>query len=252
MIRIKNITKSFGQNKVLDDVSFDINQGDIVAIIGPSGTGKSTLLRCINNLANADQGIVEFEGFKINLSNYKKRELLELRKRTSMVFQQFNLFSKKTAKKNVMEGLEIVKKIKHNEASEKADDMLKKVKMYERKDFYPRHLSGGQQQRVAIARALAMEPELLLLDEPTSALDPELVGEVLEIIQKIASEGNTMLLVSHEMEFVRKVATKVIFMDGGHIIESGTADEVFEQPKEEKTKEFLLKNKVDIQAEYII
>lgn len=250
MIKIKNIKKSFGKNEVLKGINLEINKGDVVAIIGPSGTGKSTFLRCINNLEQADEGTIEFDDFSIDFKNYKKSESLTLRRKTSMVFQSFNLFSKKTALENVLEGLIVVQKIQKSKAIEIALEQLKKVRMDDRLDYYPKHLSGGQQQRVAIARALALKPELILFDEPTSALDPELVGEVLETIKQIANDGNTMIIVSHEMQFVKNVATKVIFMEKGKIIEEGTVSQIFEAPKNERTKEFLLKNNFIIPLEY--
>ena len=236
MIEVKNLTKEFGDHLVLNGINETIHKGEKVVVIGPSGSGKSTFLRCLNLLEEPTDGKIWFEGNKIT---DKKVNINLIRQKMGMVFQQFNLFQQKTALENVMEGLMIVKGLSKQEAKEIAEQQLKKVGMIERADFYPKHLSGGQQQRVAIARALAMQPELLLLDEPTSALDPELVGEVLDTIKKAAKEGNTMLLVSHEMNFVRKVADHVLFLDQGKIIESGTAEEVFEHPKQERTKQFL-------------
>ena len=234
MIEIKNISKTFKNNKVLDGIDLTINQGDVVAIIGPSGTGKSTFLRCVDRLEKPETGTITIDGETQDLAHIHGKDLTELRKKTGMVFQNFNLFSKKTALQNVMEGLIVVKKMKKEEAERIAREQLKNVGLLDHANHYPRHMSGGQQQRVAIARALAMEPKLLLLDEPTSALDPELVGEVLDTIKKAANEGYTMLLVSHEMSFVRNVATRVIFLDGGKILEDGTPREVFGNPKNER------------------
>lgn len=252
MIKIENISKNFRENKVLDDISFTIEKGQVVAIIGSSGAGKSTLLRTINLLEQPETGKLTFTDFSLDVQKKQKNEIIALRKRTAMVFQQFNLFQHKTALENVMEGLVIVKKIAKDQAEARALQELDKVGMLEQADFYPKHLSGGQKQRVALARALAMSPELLLLDEPTSALDPELVGEVLDSIKSAALEGNTMLLVSHEMSFVRKVADKILFLDNGKIIESGTPDEIFTQPKQERTKKFLASYYLERSPEYII
>jgi len=252
MIKITNIKKSFNENTVLDGISFDVKKGDVIAIIGPSGTGKSTLLRCLNYLEKADAGEIDFDGEKIDFTNITKEQISSLRKKTSMVFQQWNLFKKKTVLQNVMLGLTVVQKLPKEEARKIAIEELTKVKMADRLNYYPQHLSGGQQQRVAIARGIAMNPELILFDEPTSALDPELVGEVLETIQKLANEGNTMIIVSHEMNFVRKVATKVIFMEKGKIVESGTAEEIFSYPKNERTRQFLINNQINISPEYSI
>lgn len=252
MIEIKELTKKFDKNVILDHVNLSIQKGDVVAIIGPSGTGKSTLLRCVDLLEKPDQGTVKFDDFEMDLTKRHKKEIITLQKKLAMVFQQFNLFHKKTALENVMEGLTVVKKMDKKEAEKISIKYLEEVGMLDRAFHYPKHLSGGQQQRVAIARALAMEPELLLLDEPTSALDPELVGEVLDTIRKIAKKGYTMLLVSHEMNFVRHVATRVIFLENGKIIEDGTPDEVFENPKSQRTKEFLAKINQAPAPEYMI
>ncbi len=251
MLEIKNLSKSFHDNKVLEQVDLKIEKGDVIGIIGPSGTGKSTLLRCINQLEIPEAGQVIWKDQTIDLAK-KNKESQEFRKSTGMVFQRFYLFEKKTALENVMEGLLTVQKKSKKEAREIAERELKRVGMSAWANHYPKHLSGGQQQRVAIARALALKPELLLLDEPTSALDPELVGEVLETIKNVAAEGHTMLLVSHEMNFVRHVANKVIFLDGGHIVEYGSPKEVFTNPKNERTREFLRKMQLLNEPEYII
>ena len=239
MIQIKNVKKKFGENIVLDGIDLTIHKGDVIGIIGPSGTGKSTLLRCIDRLEKPEEGELMIDDLRVDLANAKKKELIDIKKRTAMVFQNWNLFSKKTALENVMEGLTVVKKMDKASARKAAEEQLKNVGLLDWAGHYPKHLSGGQQQRGAIARALAMEPQLLLLDEPTSALDPELVGEVLDTIKKAANEGYTMLLVSHEMNFVRNVATKVIFMENGKIIEEGTPKEVFYAPKSERVREFI-------------
>ena len=237
-IEIKNLKKRFKDNQVLNGIDLSIKKGDVIGVIGPTGTGKSTLLRCINRLETPEEGTINISGEELNLSHLNKKELLDLRRATGMVFQHFNLFEKKTALENVMEGLIVVQKKTKEEARAIAIEELKRVGLLDKANHYPKHLSGGQQQRVAIARTLAMRPEILLLDEPTSALDPELVGEVLEVIKKIASEGYTMILVSHEMNFIRKVSNRVIFLDKGKVVEDGTPKEVFENPKNERTKEF--------------
>lgn len=252
MIEVKNLSKKFNDNVVLDNVSLTINTGDVVGIIGPSGTGKSTLLRCINQLELPEQGEIILDGRSIQISKRNRRDILELRKSTGMVFQKFNLFEKKTALENVMEGLLVVRKKSKAEARRIAEEELERVGMSAWANHYPKHLSGGQQQRVAIARALAMKPQLLLLDEPTSALDPELVGEVLETIKKVAAEGFTMLLVSHEMNFVRHVANRVIFLDKGKIVEDGSPKEVFDNPKNQRTRDFFAKMNLMSQPEYMI
>ncbi|MDY2588658.1 MAG: amino acid ABC transporter ATP-binding protein [Agathobacter sp.] len=252
MIKIEHLSKKYNDNVVLDDINLEINKGDVVGIIGPSGTGKSTLLRCVNHLEIPEEGVIHIGEREVDLSQKKPKDLLYLRQNTGMVFQRFNLFERKTALENVMEGLVTVKKIKKSEAREIAMQELEKVGLAQWVNHYPRHLSGGQQQRVALARALAMKPRVLLLDEPTSALDPELVGEVLDVIKKVAQEGYTMLLVSHEMNFVRHVSNRVIFLDKGHVVEDGTPKEVFNHPKNDRTIEFFSKMQLISQPEYVI
>lgn len=251
-IEISGLCKRYHDNIVLDDISLTIGKGDVVGIIGPSGTGKSTLLRCLNQLEVPEKGTISFNGTTTDLSKRNRKEIAEIRKNTGMVFQRFNLFEKKTALENVMEGLIVVQKKSKEEARSIAIRELENVGMAAWQNHYPKHLSGGQQQRVALARALAMKPQLLLLDEPTSALDPELVGEVLETIKKIAEEGYTMLLVSHEMNFVRHVTNRVIFLDGGHIVEDGPPSIVFSAPKNQRTKDFLFKMNLLDASEYVI
>ena len=254
MIEVRNLSKKYQDNIVLKEINLTIHTGDVLAIIGPSGTGKSTLLRCINHLEVPEEGEIVLNEKVIALSKKQqnRKDIQELRKNTGMVFQKFHLFEKKTALENVMEGLIVVQKKGKAKARTLAIEELRRVGMEPWMNHYPKHLSGGQQQRVAIARALAMKPQLLLLDEPTSALDPELVGEVLETIKKVAEEGFTMLLVSHEMNFVRHVANRVIFLDKGSIVEDGTPKEVFEHPTNERTKEFLAKMHMMSQPEYAI
>lgn len=251
-IIIKSLEKRFRDNEVLKGVDITIHKGDVVAIIGPSGTGKSTLLRCLNRLEKPENGSVQISGTTSNLNSVKGKDLVELRKKTAMVFQSFNLFKQRTALQNVMEGLTVVKKIKKEEAEKIALQQLELVGLSNKLHHYPKHLSGGQQQRVSIARALAMQPELLLFDEPTSALDPELAGEVLDVIKKAAEQGYTMLIVSHEMNFVRAVANRVIFMDGGVIIEEGTPKELFGNPKNQRTKDFLSKINQFVEMDFAI
>ncbi|MBJ6362871.1 amino acid ABC transporter ATP-binding protein [Paenibacillus sp. GCM10012307] len=252
MIEIRGLTKSFHPHTILNHIDLTIRTGEIVAVIGSSGAGKSTLLRSINLLEIPDKGTIKIGEVKVDIVKRTKAETLELRKRTAMVFQQFNLFRQKTALENVMEGLIIVKKIPKEDARKIAMLQLEKVGLIHRIHHYPKQLSGGQQQRVAIARALAMQPQLLLFDEPTSALDPELAGEVLDTIKKTAEEGNTMLLVSHEMSFVRKIATRVLVLDQGAIVEDGAREEVFSNPKSERTKQLLANYYRDRDPEFAI
>lgn len=238
MIQISNLSKSFNGQKVLDNLSLDIQKGEVVALIGSSGAGKSTFLRSLNFLERPDNGRLTIDDFSVNFARISQEEILTLRRKLSMVFQQFNLFSRRTALDNVKEGLLVVKRSSKEEATKIAKEELAKVGLSDRENHYPRQLSGGQKQRVALARALAMKPDVLLLDEPTSALDPELVGEVQKSIAEAAKSGQTMILVSHDMAFVEQVADKVLFLDKGRILEAGTPDEIINHPKEERTKEF--------------
>ena len=239
MLGVKNLHKSFGSNQVLKGIDFEVNEGEVIAIIGSSGSGKTTLLRCMAFLEQANDGTFIFDDLKKDIRKITKKEIKELRMKMGFVFQNFNLFRNMTALQNVMEGLTTARKIPAAEAKKTAMEMLQKVGMIDRADYYPDQLSGGQQQRVAIARALATKPEVILFDEPTSALDPELTGEVLEVMVKLAREGTTMVVVTHEMEFARNVADRVIFMEDGVVVEEGTAQEVLSNPKEEATKRFL-------------
>lgn len=239
MLEIKNLKKSFGALEVLKGVDLSVDQGDVVAILGPSGSGKTTLLRCINFLETATDGTMCFDAVTYQLNQISKKEIGQLRKKTAFVFQNYNLFLNKTALQNVTEGLIIGRKMPKAQAIEKAKSCLDKVGLSDRCDYYPRQLSGGQQQRVAIARALATDPEIIYFDEPTSALDPELTGEVLSVMRQLAKEGMTMLVVTHEMSFARTVSNKVVFMEDGYVVEQGKSRDFFENPKEERSKEFL-------------
>lgn len=238
MIYISELSKTFSGQKVLNNLSLEIQKGEVVALIGSSGAGKSTFLRSLNYLEAPDSGRIKIDDFEVDFEHISQDQILTLRRKLAMVFQQFNLFGRKTALENVKEGLIIVKGLSDQEATKIAREELAKVGLSDRENHYPRHLSGGQKQRVALARALAMKPEVLLLDEPTSALDPELVGEVEKSIANAAKSGQTMVLVSHDMSFVAQVADKVLFLDKGRIIESGTPEEIMQHPKEERTKEF--------------
>ena len=238
MIYISELSKTFSGQKVLNNLSLEIQKGEVVALIGSSGAGKSTFLRSLNYLEAPDSGRIKIDDFEVDFEHISQDQILTLRRKLAMVFQQFNLFGRKTALENVKEGLVVVKGLSDQEATKIAREELAKVGLSDRENHYPRHLSGGQKQRVALARALAMKPEVLLLDEPTSALDPELVGEVEKSIANAAKTGQTMILVSHDMSFVAQVADKVLFLDKGRIIESGTPEEIMQHPKEERTKEF--------------
>lgn len=238
MIYISELSKTFSGQKVLNNLSLEIQKGEVVALIGSSGAGKSTFLRSLNYLEAPDSGRIKIDDFEVDFEHISQDQILTLRRKLAMVFQQFNLFGRKTALENVKEGLIVVKGLSDQEATKIAREELAKVGLSDRENHYPRHLSGGQKQRVALARALAMKPEVLLLDEPTSALDPELVGEVEKSIANAAKSGQTMVLVSHDMSFVAQVADKVLFLDKGRIIESGTPEEIMQHPIEERTKEF--------------
>jgi L-cystine transport system ATP-binding protein len=239
MIKLTNISKSFGRHQVLKGIDLTVKKGDVIVILGPSGSGKTTLLRCVNYLEKPSDGEIVIGDLSVNCKHARKKDIHKLRQKTAMVFQQYNLFKHKTALENVMEGLLIVKRLAKEEARERSIALLEKVGLGNKLDSYPSQLSGGQQQRVGIARALALEPEVILFDEPTSALDPELVGEVLTVIRKIAKEGITMIVVTHEMGFARDVANHVVFMDEGIIVEEGTPTDLFNNPQEERTKQFL-------------
>ncbi|HFI2446949.1 TPA: amino acid ABC transporter ATP-binding protein [Streptococcus suis] len=238
IISIKDLHKYFGENEVLKGIDLDIQQGQVVVIIGPSGSGKSTFLRTMNLLEVPTKGTVTFEGVDIT---DKSNDIFKMREKMGMVFQQFNLFPNMTVLENITLSPIKTKGIAKAEAEAKAHELLAKVGLPDKADAYPQSLSGGQQQRIAIARGLAMDPDVLLFDEPTSALDPEMVGEVLAVMQDLAKSGMTMVIVTHEMGFAREVADRVIFMDGGYIVEDGTPEEVFEHSKEERTKDFLSK-----------
>ena len=240
MVKIEHLYKEFDENtQVLKDINLTINKNEVIAILGPSGTGKSTLLRCLNYLTVPTKGIIEIGDVRIDAENHTKKDVIELRKHSSMVFQSYNLFKNKTALENVMEALVVVQKKSKDEAEKIALKLLEKVGMLERKDFYPSKLSGGQQQRIGISRALAVNPNVLLFDEPTSALDPELVGEVLNTIKSLAEEGTTMILVTHEIGFAREVASRVLFMDGGRVLADGTPEEIIDHPENERIQQFL-------------
>lgn len=239
MLEIRNLRKAFGPLQVLKGIDLDVNKGDVVAILGSSGSGKTTMLRCLNFLERADAGTMDFDGRRIELHRATHAEINALRRRTGFVFQNYNLFANKTALQNVTEGLIIARKMPRRTAEELAHAQLVKVGMDDRADYYPSQLSGGQQQRVAIARAMAADPEILYFDEPTSALDPELTGEVLTVMRQLAQEGRTMLVVTHEMDFARHVANRVVFMEQGVIVEQNTAEAFFNDPRQPRTQEFL-------------
>ena len=239
MLEVTQIRKSFGDLEVLKQVDLQVNKGDVVAILGPSGSGKTTLLRCMNFLENADGGELNFDGERFLLGHVSKKDAARLRKKTAFVFQNYNLFRNKTALENVTEGLIIGRKMPKAEAIQIGRQALEKVGLSDREDYYPSQLSGGQQQRVAIARAIATKPEIIYFDEPTSALDPELTGEVLAVMRTLAEEGQTLLVVTHEMGFAQNVSNKVVFMEHGVVVESGDSYSFFHSPREERTRSFL-------------
>lgn len=238
MIHVNDLHKYFGENEVLKGINEEIKQGEVVVVIGPSGSGKSTFLRCLNLLEEPTKGHILFKGQDIT---DKKTDINKVREKMGMVFQQFNLFPHKTVVENITIAPITVKGVSKEKAEEKAKELLNKVGLLDKANAYPASLSGGQKQRIAIARALAMEPEVLLFDEPTSALDPEMVGEVLNVMKDLAKEGMTMVVVTHEMGFAREVGDRIIFMDGGNIVEQGTPEEIFGNPKHQRTIDFLSK-----------
>ncbi|QLD90737.1 amino acid ABC transporter ATP-binding protein [Natronomonas salina] len=234
LLNVENVDKSYGDEEVLRDVSFEMQRQDVEVVVGPSGSGKSTLLRCVNRLTEIDDGAIYLDGEEIHGIDEN-----DLRRRVGMVFQDFNLFAHRTARGNVTLGLTEVLGLSTEEARAKADDYLARVGLADQADSYPAELSGGQKQRVGIARALAMDPELILFDEPTSALDPELIGEVLEVMRDLAAEGMTMLCVTHEMGFARSAASTITFLDAGRVVERGPPEQLFENPEHDRTRAFL-------------
>ncbi|MCG9650958.1 amino acid ABC transporter ATP-binding protein [Vibrio brasiliensis] len=239
MIKLENIHKRFGDTEVLKGIDIEIKQGEIIVIIGSSGTGKSTLLRTVNFLENADQGVITIDDVSVNTEKYSKSEVLALRRKTGFVFQNYALFAHMTARQNIAEGLVTVRGWKKSEALKRAQEILDDIGLGDKGDSYPAALSGGQQQRVGIGRAMALQPELLLFDEPTSALDPEWVGEVLNLMKDLATKHQTMLVVTHEMQFAREVADRVIFMAEGNIVEQGSPQDIFNNPQDPRLQKFL-------------
>lgn len=241
MLEIKNVQKSFDDLKVLDGIDLTVEKKDVICILGPSGSGKTTLLRCMNYLTKADAGEMIFDGESFDMNHISKNDIARIRRKTAFVFQNYNLFRNKTALENVTEGLIIARKMPKKEAEEIGMKALRKVGMADRFNYYPHQLSGGQQQRVGIARAIATDPEVILFDEPTSALDPELIGEVLSVIKELAKDGMTMVIVTHEMGFAKEVATRMVFLEDGKIVEEGNTKEFFEHPKSARAQDFLSK-----------
>ena len=239
ILSIQNVHKSFGKTEVLKGVDFQVEQGQVIAIIGPSGSGKTTLLRCISFLERVNRGTMLFDGVEYNMHTVHGKQVRSIRQKMGFVFQGFHLFRNKNVLENVTEGLIVVRKMNREEANRIALEVLEKVGMADKVDAYPHELSGGQQQRVAIARAIALSPEVILFDEPTSALDPELTGEVLSVMKTLAEEGMTMIVVTHEMGFARRVANRVVFMEEGRVLEEGESETIFTSPKEKRTREFI-------------
>lgn len=244
MIKIENLCKKFDDFEVLKNVSLSLEEGKVAVLIGPSGSGKSTFLRCINFLERADKGTIRIKDCTVNCEIANKKEISQLRSLTSMVFQNYCLFLNKTALENIMEPMITVQKLSKTEAREKALEIIKSIGLYDKQSNYPTQLSGGQQQRIGIGRAMAVNSKLMLIDEPTSSLDPELVGEVLKLLYELAKEKTTMIIATHEMKFAKHIADKVIFIDNGEIIEEGSAEEIFNNPKSERLKQFLNKFQV--------
>ncbi len=239
MIKLANIHKRFGDSEVLKGIDIDIKQGEIIVIIGSSGTGKSTLLRTVNFLENADKGVITIDDVSVDTESHTKAEVIALRRKTGFVFQNYALFAHMTARQNIAEGLITVRGWKKADALKRAQEILDDIGLGDKGDSYPAALSGGQQQRVGIGRAMALQPELLLFDEPTSALDPEWVGEVLQLMKELATKHQTMLVVTHEMQFAKEVADRVIFMAEGNIVEQGSPQDIFGNPQDPRLKKFL-------------
>ena len=244
MIEIKNLYKNFGKFAVLKNVSLTLEKGRVIALIGPSGSGKSTLLRCINFLGKADKGIIQIDDCIVDCEKTNKKEISNLRALTSMVFQNYCLFANKTASQNIMEPMVAVQGMKKTEAQKEALRILKSIGLEDKKDNYPIQLSGGQQQRIGIGRAMAVKSKVMLIDEPTSSLDPELVGEVLKLLYELAKKDTTMIIATHEMDFAKHIADKVIFLDAGEIVEEGVPEEIFNSPKSDRLQQFLTKFQV--------
>ena len=239
LLEVRGLKKSFCGTEVIHGADLLVEKGDVVAVIGPSGSGKTTLLRCLNFLEKADAGQLLFAGSTFDMAHISRREILNIRKRTAFVFQNYNLFLNKTARENITEGLVVGRGMPIRTADAKAQLLLERFGLGGREDAYPSELSGGQQQRVSIARALASEPDIIFFDEPTSALDPELTRQVLAILRQLAQEGMTMIVVTHELAFARSIANKVVFMEAGSVVEAGTAKTIFEHPKKERTAQFI-------------